>query len=109
MLYAYLGGDDRNYQDYIDAATGRMLEVTCGGVYDVRVAPGRHPGLPLPPGDGRWGPASLPPVIFSPPLSFTLAAEPGSPPEPESVLPSLPGEEPPATPDGGEPAPSAEE
>ncbi len=109
MLFAYLGTDDRSYHDYADAATGRMLEVTRGGVYDVRVAPGRHPGLPLPPGDGRWGPA----VVLEPGeaavpadlLSSLAVAEP--PPGPEPVLPSPPGEEP--IPDGGQPAPSAEE
>ena len=57
--YTYLGSDDRRYMDYADASTGRMLEVTPGGgdggVYDVAR---RDPALPMPPGDGRWGPAT---------------------------------------------------
>ncbi len=56
MLCLYVGGASYSYPDYTDAATGRMLEPSAGGaaVYDVRVAPGRNPTLPLPPGDGRW-------------------------------------------------------
>ena len=60
MLCLYVGGASYSYPDYTDAATGRMLEPSAGGaaVYDVRVAPGRNPTLPLPPGDGRWHPVS---------------------------------------------------
>ena len=60
MLCLYVGGAPYSYPDYTDAATGRMLEPSAGGaaVYDVRVAPGRNPTLPLPPGDGRWHPVS---------------------------------------------------
>ena len=56
MLSRYVGSDARSYGDYLDASTGRMLEAEPGelAVYDVLVAPGRNPGLPLPPGDGRW-------------------------------------------------------
>ena len=95
MLLAYLGSDDRRYMDYSDARTGRMLEVTPGGIYDVRVTPGRDDGLPLPPGDGRWGPAS-------PPLTV-----PGVPVPAPAVMfaPSAL----PATPAGGPAAPSTEE
>jgi hypothetical protein len=56
VLCTYTGTDTRMYPDYADASTGRALEPLPGGVYDVRVAPGRNPGLPLPPGDGRWAP-----------------------------------------------------
>jgi hypothetical protein len=57
--YRYTGTDSRYYGDYVDASTGRMLEpVPGGGPYEIRVAPGRNPTLPLPPGDGRWHPVS---------------------------------------------------
>ena len=59
MPYRYTGTDSRYYGDYVDASTGRMLEpVPGGGPYEIRVAPGRNPTLPLPPGDGRWHPVS---------------------------------------------------
>ena len=51
MLLAYTGTDARLYPEHRDAATGRTLSVTPGGTYDV-TAP---PGVPVPPGDGRWG------------------------------------------------------
>ena len=54
MLCNYTGTDQRKYLDYRDAGTGRVLEVSPGGVYDVEVASGQPAGLPLPPGDGRW-------------------------------------------------------
>jgi hypothetical protein len=56
VLCLYVGGAAYSYPDYVDAATGRMLEPHAGdaAVYDVRVAPGRNSTLPLPPGDGRW-------------------------------------------------------
>jgi len=114
--YTYLGSDDRRYMDYADASTGRMLEVTPGGgdggVYDVVR---RDPAFPLPPGDGRWGPAS--------PHEWSALTEAGAaqdaaaetPAGPGSVLPSLPGEsgehepETPESGDGGVAAPSTEE
>ena len=54
MLCSYTGTDQRSYPDYRDAATGRSLEVSPGGQYNVEVASGQAAGLPLPPGDGRW-------------------------------------------------------
>ena len=62
MLCTYTGNDQRHYLDYRDATTGRVLEVSPGGVYDVEVASGQAAGLPLPPGDGRWVPAFVPEV-----------------------------------------------
>ena len=44
------------YPDYRDAPTGRTLEASPGGTYDIEVASGQAEGLPLPPGDGRWAP-----------------------------------------------------
>ena len=54
MLCNYTGTDQRKYLDYRDAGTGRVLEVSPGGTYNVEVASGQAAGLPLPPGDGRW-------------------------------------------------------
>ncbi len=54
MLCNYIGTDQRTYLDYRDAGTGRPLEVSPGGTYNVEVASGQAAGLPLPPGDGRW-------------------------------------------------------
>ena len=54
MLCNYTGTDSRMYLDYRDAGTGRGLEVSPGGTYNVEVASGQAAGLPLPPGDGRW-------------------------------------------------------
>ena len=103
MPHAYLGSDDRQYLQYADAATGRTLEVVPGGTYEMRPF---EPGLPVPPADGRWGPASPPPPPARTdltPKSATPASEPGDP-EPESTpqtsaLPALPG-----TGDGDQPA-----
>lgn len=97
MPHAYLGHENRLYLQYADTATGRTLEVVPGGTYDVRA---REPGMPVPPDDGRWGPASPPP----PPEQTDPPAEPGAPdPEPAppqtSALPALPG-----TGDGDQPA-----
>lgn len=76
MLFAYLGSDRRSYGDYLDAAAGRMLQASPGGVYDVQVAPGRVAGLPLPPGDGRWAPAA--PVPDGPVAAAALIAAAGA-------------------------------
>ena len=54
MLCSYTGTDSRMYMAYRDAGTGQTLKVTPGGTYNVEVASGQAPGLPLPPGDGRW-------------------------------------------------------
>ena len=94
MLCLYVGGASYSYPDYTDAATGRMLEPSAGGaaVYDVRVAPGRNPTLPLPPGDGRW-------IAVS-------ALEPQASPEAAEGEPEAPQEPGPEdeTPPEGEPA-----
>jgi len=100
VLLAYLGHDRRFYLDYADGATGRTLEVAPGGgPYDVRP---REPGLPLPPGDGRWAPASPPALTALEPGDPEPGetAQPADPAPPEtSALPALPG-----TGDGGQPA-----
>ena len=96
MLCLYVGGASYSYPDYTDAATGRMLEPSAGGaaVYDVRVAPGRDPTLPLPPGDGRW-------IAVS-------ALEPQASPEAEPETPQEPGPADEAPPEG-EPAPDGQD
>ena len=104
MLLAYLGHEHRLYLQYADAATGRTLEVAPGGTYDVRP---REPGMPLPPGDGRWGPAPEPVLTALVTEPAAPGPEPGDPepaPPQTSALPALPG-----TGDGGEPAPSNQE
>ena len=59
MLCVYTGTDSRYYGDYLNRLTGRMLEAEPGlDLYDIDVAPGRNPTLPVPPGDGRWAPAT---------------------------------------------------
>jgi len=108
MLCVYLGTDSRSYQDYVNAFTGRMLEAEPGfGVYDIQVAPGRNPGLPLPPGDGRWAaaPPAGEPVPFA---SGGLVPQAGSG-EPETQDEASPEGEP-ALPDpAAEPAMNPEE
>jgi hypothetical protein len=87
VLFQYLGSDQRQYMDYLDASTSRMLEAEPGGTYDIQVAPGRDPGLPLPPGDGRWTPAAASTPRASRRTTAPRKAE--SEPAPFSVLPSL--------------------
>ena len=56
----YNGHYPVTYVDHINAATGRTLVAEPGGTYDVRVAPGRNPGLSHVPGDGRWSVPAAP-------------------------------------------------
>jgi hypothetical protein len=116
MLCAYVGSDARMYPDYVLASTGRMLEPVPGeGPYDIKVAPGRNPTLPLPPGDGRWhavsaedieiadliaGVEALPEPAAETPEDAALEPEPWTPAE---VPPDGAQDEPEAP--GGEPAP----
>jgi hypothetical protein len=104
----YSGHATALYMDYTDAATGRTLTAEPGQSYDVAPAPGRSPGLPLLPGDGKWT-AIAPPAPDGPEVIRPA-------PWPETVnLPPLPqiapgtGEPPtgPAAPEG-EPAPESE-
>ena len=55
MPYPYLGNTPRQYPQYRDLATDRPLEPEPGGTYSMAPAAG-NAGLPVPPGDGRWGP-----------------------------------------------------
>ena len=96
MFCTYTGSDGRMYPDYRDAPTGRTLEASPGGTYDIEVASGQAEGLPLPPGDGRWAPvliqqveapvlADLPPVLAAMAVAQVTPEEAGdSPAEVES-------------------------
>ena len=99
MLCFYVGGDTRMYPDYLDRFTGRMLEAEPGaGVYDIDVAPGRNPGLPVPPGDGRW--AAVSGEVTADPDAEAL---PETPQEPAGEQVPEPGPEvPPEPPEGGQ-------
>lgn len=115
VLYAYTGSDSRRYPDYLDTATGRMLTVAPGGVYGVAVAPGRADGLPLPPGDGRWGPPAAQGTApaWEPPAAPAGSTVPEDPADggvdavPDVFLPPPGGPEDAAQPPGD--APSAKE
>lgn len=59
VKFAYLGNDARFYSQYLDV-TGPQMPLTAepGGEYAIIPVPGYEPGaLPVPPADGRWGPA----------------------------------------------------
>jgi hypothetical protein len=93
------------YPDYIDASTSRMLEPAGDAVvYDVHVAPGRNPTLPLPPGDGRWiAVSALEPQVSPEPEPPADAVPEGEPETPAEVSPD--GAESPPEATEGEPAP----
>ena len=98
------------YPDHVDAATGRTLTVVPGGIYDVRVAPGRNPGLSPVPGDGRWSVLAAP-AEQAPEDGLEELAEdpPVAPDDPEPPPAELAAEsEPETTPAAGEAAASPE-
>ena len=55
MPYPFHGATGLSYTQYLDTGTGRMLQAVPGGSYTMAPVPG-NPGLPVPPGDGLWGP-----------------------------------------------------
>jgi hypothetical protein len=59
-LYAYTGGETLYYQQYLDDDTGKMLIAVPGGSYSMSPVDGLG-YAPVPPGDGRWQGAALPP------------------------------------------------
>ncbi len=77
------------YPDHIDVATGKTLVAVPGQSYVTAVAPGRNPGLPSLPGDGRWGTsgAAAParPRTRKPPAVPAAAATPTIPAAPEGA------------------------
>ena len=73
MPYLFLGAAGLSYTQYLDTCTGRMLQASPGGSYDMAPVPGA-PGLSVPPGDGLWGPEL--------PASKPDSAPPGAPVQP---------------------------
>ena len=80
--YAYTGGTEMYYQQYMDNATGKMLVAQPGGVYDMfacDTGPADDDGvptaLPVPPMDGRWAGAPPPP----PPIITPVPVQPPQP------------------------------
>lgn len=57
MPYPFLGLTGRNYVQYLDEATGRILQAQPGRDYSMQPVPGAG-DVSVPPGDGLWGPAS---------------------------------------------------
>lgn len=57
MPWQYTGSGTRAYHDYLDEATGRMLEAKPGGTYEIRATWDK---LPVPPADGHWREAEPP-------------------------------------------------
>jgi hypothetical protein len=53
--YPFTGVTGRMYTQYIDLSTGHALEAIPGGSYDMQPVPGAG-DVPVPPGDGLWGP-----------------------------------------------------
>ena len=100
--YPYTGTEARQYSQYIDldgsypadesgpARTGPMpLLAEPGGAYDMAPAAGCE-GMPVPPGDGRWGEHALGDVTL-PEMKEAPAGPPasGPPAEDDSATPKI--------------------
>ncbi len=96
MPYPFLGITGRSYVQYLDDATGRMLITVPGGSYSMTPVSGAG-NVPVPPGDGLWGPEETPPDD-EPAVEPPAADEPGPPAETKISAP-------PGAPD--QPAPKA--
>jgi hypothetical protein len=93
MLCSYTGSDSRMYMDYRDTYTGRTLEASPGGQYDIEVMSGQAAGLPLPPGDGRWTVAVVREGVFEVPAAPPWPPVPPVPvAEPAPAAPVTPEE-----------------
>ena len=103
----YHGHFPVTYPDHIDAATGRTLTVEPGGIYDVRVAPGRNPGLSPVPGDGRWSASRGRPRTARGPAREDPPAAPA--PAPAGTADDSETETIPAAPEGAPAPPESEE
>lgn len=82
MPYQFLGVTGRSYVQYTDEATGRMLQTEPGGTYTMQPVPGAG-NVPVPPGDGLWGPDEKAPEdkpATEPPAP--TSAPPGAPAQP---------------------------
>ena len=77
MPYPFLGITGRSYVQYTDEATGHILQAQPGGTYAMQPVPGAG-NVPVPPGDGLWGP----------PVSDSGAAADKTPADDASAPPS---------------------
>jgi hypothetical protein len=79
--YPYLGSAARIYTQYADITGGgsQPLHAVPGSSYDMIPGPGQSGDLPVPPGDGLWGPAAD--VIAAPAAGgeATVSAQPVTP------------------------------
>ena len=73
MPFPFLGDSTRIYTQYV-AADGTPLTALPGGAYDMTAVPSPWT-LPVPPGDGLWGPAITPPPPPLPPVLTSANAE----------------------------------
>lgn len=81
MPYAFLGVTGRSYVQYIDEATCRMLQAEPGGTYTMQPVPGAG-NVPVPPGDGLWGPDETAPEVKAETPPAAPSAPPGAPDKP---------------------------
>lgn len=83
MPFVFLGPTGRSYVQYIDEATGRMLQAQPNRSYDMRPVPGAG-NVPVPPGDGLWGAAEDAPEDkpAAPQPPAPPSAPPGAPAQP---------------------------
>jgi hypothetical protein len=74
VAYPFLGVTSRTYTQFRDLATGLPLVAQPGRSYDM--APVNGLSMPVPPGDGLWGPDDTP---APPPPPAPLPAPPAPP------------------------------
>lgn len=65
MPFPFLGDSTRIYTQFRDLAADTPLIAAPGGVYDMAPAGGLN--LPVPPGDGLWGPEVAGEAVAEPP------------------------------------------
>lgn len=75
MPYPFLGNTSRTYTQYVDTDTWRPLQAEPLGSYNMTPVPGAG-NVPVPPGDGLWGPYVAPPEL---PAPLPDSAPPGAP------------------------------
>ena len=85
MPFPFLGNSTRVYVQFWDLDADTPLTAEPGQSYDM--APVAGWDMPVPPGDGRWGPLTEPAVdLAEEPEVPAVAPEPG----PEPAVPDLP-------------------
>lgn len=77
MPYPFLGVTGRSYVQYLDTDTGRMLQAEPGGTYAMQPVPGAG-NVPVPPGDGLWGPGETAPEVKAETPPVVPSAPPGA-------------------------------